>query len=151
MYQISKVTHYYNLIFNFRFILNIILAYEFFQKGVEVVAQEILVCVGKWLEEFDKSNDKFYLQMKDGLKHVLTTTLIYMKPWPLISLKIQQVIIFNIFKLVTVYLELSLPLFHYSSSIAVFAVFYFPLHYFVQICFHSVFSSLFEVTSKPFS
>lgn len=60
--------------------MNIVLAYEYYQMGSEELAREIIVCIGKWLEEIDKDNDEFYRPMRDGLKHVLIGTFVFMKP-----------------------------------------------------------------------
>lgn len=62
----------------FRYISNIIIGFELFHKDKKEIAKIILLSIGKWLEELDKSTDDFYLLISDGLKHVLLSTLAHM-------------------------------------------------------------------------
>lgn len=62
--------------------MNIIIAYELFQKGEADTAKLLLLYLGKRLEEMDddETSDELYLSISDGLKHVLTATFIHMRP-----------------------------------------------------------------------
>lgn len=62
----------------FRYISNIIIGCELFHKDKEETAKIILLSIGNWLEELDKSTDDFYLLISDGLKFVLKSILAHM-------------------------------------------------------------------------
>jgi len=66
------------LIYFLRFILNLIISYEFFHKGEYEIAQIKILEIGKWLEELDKGTDEFYLSINAGLRHIMETTFIHM-------------------------------------------------------------------------
>lgn len=62
----------------FRFIGNLVISYEMFHKGETEEAQLKILEIGKWLEDLDSGADEFYLSIKTGLKHVMTSTFIHM-------------------------------------------------------------------------
>lgn len=49
-----------------------------FHNGEQDEAQMKILEVGKWLEELDNGSDKFYLSIKDGVKHVMSSTFVHM-------------------------------------------------------------------------
>lgn len=78
------MSSYSNIVINslylmiFRYISNIIIGFELFHKNEKETAKIILLSIGKWLEELDKSTNDFYLLIRDGLKYVLQSTLAHM-------------------------------------------------------------------------
>lgn len=62
----------------FRYISNVIIGYELFNKDKIEAAKILLLSIGKWLEELDKSTDNFYVLICDGLKYILKSTLAHM-------------------------------------------------------------------------
>jgi hypothetical protein len=63
----------------FRYISNIIIAYELFLREKEKTAKILILLIGKWLEELDNSANEFYLSIRDGLKNILLSTFVHMK------------------------------------------------------------------------
>lgn len=61
-----------------RFLGNLIISYELFQKGDIDTAQLKVLEIGKWLEELDSGTDEFYLSINIGLKHIMQATFIHM-------------------------------------------------------------------------
>lgn len=81
-----------NLFFVFRFVLNVIIAYQLFHANQDDAAKILIMLIGKWLEELDNSSDEFYRSISNGLKHVLIATFVHMKPSKYLTNKnIQQV------------------------------------------------------------
>jgi len=63
----------------FRFIGNLIIAYELFHKdNYAKLAQMKILEIGKWLEELDTGTDEFYLSIQISLKHIMSATFIHM-------------------------------------------------------------------------
>lgn len=62
----------------FRFIGNLIISYELYQKGKLNASHKKILDISNWLERFDNSNDEFYMSIKHGLKHIKTANFIHM-------------------------------------------------------------------------
>lgn len=64
----------------FRYISNIIIAFEVFLKGKSEAAKMIILLIDKWLDRLDKmGSDEFYLSISVGLKYVLTSMFVNME------------------------------------------------------------------------
>lgn len=76
------ILNVFNTIDNFssislRFIGNLIISYELYQKGESNLSDMKILEIGNWLEKLDKGTDKFYMSISIALKHIKMANFIH--------------------------------------------------------------------------